>query len=403
MKLPSLIKNSIYRKMFTGGRGPSDEETQLVNSKSSNKFGSNSFTPINSFKGAFDQQSAPMAAPSFQPYANPEKMGMYRTPEENRPQVDKIELADEQPKTKTDWDGLRSAMYTGNALLRGFSEKNARDQQNQYLQNNLANPLANMAYNDGRSKQNQFGYEQFPDGGSVKPYGKKYAAVETGDNNAMQHKYMVDLQSRNSIMGVDGKPVWMYNATDTDSRQSTIPETDIASQLGHDNNSAITNYGRDGKIRGIDSFYSRTGDMPWGLHIPKKPDGGFPFKNPADSTRVVVNPPLMNLKNSPVTNSAPVPHYTYMAGNTANDSATYRNDFNQAILDSKNTTSPLINGNEGNLLNANVNRNDKYLMEAMSTSGAMGYMGAKQTLNAHKDAFNQLNFKGFRRGGKKLK
>jgi lipoprotein-anchoring transpeptidase ErfK/SrfK len=58
-------------------------------------------------------------------------------------------------------------MYYANAGLRHISELHAQGQQEDYIQANTANPLANLGFNDGRSEMVEHGYEQFAKGGNV--------------------------------------------------------------------------------------------------------------------------------------------------------------------------------------------------------------------------------------------
>jgi hypothetical protein len=125
----------------------------------------------------------------------------YKIPEENRSdfQVQQGAPVPEQ-KTPSNWmDMARDAMYIGNPLLRGLSEYNARGQQDDYLQSNLANPLANLAYNDGRSDGVKYGYEQFQTGGtSYRPvpqpsYSLSPLATPTKDDSASYKSNFEDI------------------------------------------------------------------------------------------------------------------------------------------------------------------------------------------------------------------
>lgn len=124
--------------------------------------------------------------------------------------------------------------------------------------------------------------------GDPKPQGQNFVVAELGDANAMPSKYMVDIRSRHSVQGTDGKPVYMYNSTDANGKQTVLEESKIAKFLGHNNNAAVTTVGANGKTTGIDSFYSPSGDMPWGLHLPQgkvpKAENGY-VGDPLDLSR----------------------------------------------------------------------------------------------------------------------
>lgn len=77
-------------------------------------------------------------------------------------------------KDNTDYLGIaRDTMYTGNTVLRQLSENYAQGQQQDYLNTNLANPLASLPINDGRSDGVKYGYQQFQMGGRLPPSLKK--------------------------------------------------------------------------------------------------------------------------------------------------------------------------------------------------------------------------------------
>ncbi len=174
MKLPSFVRNSIYEKMplfFNGG--------------------DTGFKPVSQFKSIFDQPKIPetnVDDPSI-PYNNIKLDESQRRPvspinyigqpsefKQNgnfQSMFDKDKKFEESPKSDT-MGALRDGMYIGNALLRGFSESNANRQMEQYEQMNTANPLANMAYNDGRSNNVMYGYEQFMKGGGFRDKMKKF-------------------------------------------------------------------------------------------------------------------------------------------------------------------------------------------------------------------------------------
>lgn len=176
MKMPLFIKKSIYAKMpifFGGGQTPD-------------------FKPAVPFKSAFeDPQLLPL--PDTKLPEKPSWMDAYQPKEDiNAPMgygihnrimadkgnisakpLDKVVSGQEKGQELDGMDALRDGMYVGNALLRGFSEANARNQMREYEQMNTANPLANMAYNDGRSEDVTFGYEQFRRGGGYRDKIKK--------------------------------------------------------------------------------------------------------------------------------------------------------------------------------------------------------------------------------------
>lgn len=196
MKMPLFIKKSVYAKMpmfFGGGEIPlmdSQKKETTINYSGMNK----GFQPVQPFKSAF-QDPQLLAAPDVKLPEKPSWMNTYQ-PEDNisDPSIQPFPV-DDTPRSQSgsfnpagmptrkqgpDEDGksdtmgtLRDGMYVGNALLRGLSEGNANRQMEQYEQMNTANPLANMAYNDGRSEDVTFGYEQFMKGGFYKKMGKK--------------------------------------------------------------------------------------------------------------------------------------------------------------------------------------------------------------------------------------
>ena len=184
MKMPFLIKKSIYAKMpmfFDGGETP------------------NTFQPTAAFKSVFEPKTSMMQMPQQSRFEMPKlpDMQIGKKPswmdsygDGDTSESSESSYSDElkqwessndpsaplpkKPKEEFDTMGaLRDSMYIGNALLRGFSESNARAQQNEYEQNNIANPLANIAFNDGRSDRLEYGYEQFNKGGFYKKMGKK--------------------------------------------------------------------------------------------------------------------------------------------------------------------------------------------------------------------------------------
>lgn len=187
MKMPLFIKKSVYAKMpmfFGGGEIPlmgGERKETTINYSGMNK----GFQPAQPFKSAF-QDPQLLAAPDVKLPEKPSWMNTYQ-PEDNisDPSIQPFPVDDTprgqsgsfkpyEEKEKPDTMGaLRDGMYVGNALLRGLSEGNANRQMEQYEQMNTANPLANMAYNDGRSEDVTYGYEQFMRGGGFRDKIKK--------------------------------------------------------------------------------------------------------------------------------------------------------------------------------------------------------------------------------------
>lgn len=191
MKMPLFIKKSIYAKMpmfFGGGEIPlmgGERKETTINYSGMNK----GFQPAQPFKSAFEDPQL-LAAPDVKLPEKPSWMNTYQPKDDtsapigygiyNRIMADKgnisvkpLDKAKPEVEEPDTMGTLRDGMYVGNALLRGLSEGNANRQMEQYEQMNTANPLANMAYNDGRSEDVTFGYEQFMKGGFYKKMGKK--------------------------------------------------------------------------------------------------------------------------------------------------------------------------------------------------------------------------------------
>lgn len=179
MKMPLFIKKSVYAKMpmFFGGGDIGGIDKPKI------------FQPAQPFKSAFEDPEL-LATPDVKLPEKPSWMDTYQPKDDisapigygihNRIMNDKGNISAkplDKPKPEVEesntMGALRDGMYVGNALLRGLSEGNANRQMEQYEQMNIANPLANMAYNDGRSEDVTYGYEQFMKGGFYKKMGKK--------------------------------------------------------------------------------------------------------------------------------------------------------------------------------------------------------------------------------------
>jgi hypothetical protein len=102
--------------------------------------------------------------------------------------------------------------------------------------------------------------------------GLNYVAFPYASNDGMSSTYTLDLNSKTK--GPNG---FMYNALSPDGTNKVFHESEIPQQYLSNtlqNNYAIQQYGKNGRVEKTDSLYLAPGTSKFGVNLPKKADGG---------------------------------------------------------------------------------------------------------------------------------